>query len=64
MLKFFRLYNSEKGENKSEEMLWLFQTIKNRIKVDQTAKSVGVALMFRVYFDFGFAYITESSEGT
>ena len=60
MIKFFRLYNSEKQtDTKNEEMLWLFETIEKRIQATGAAKACGAAFMFQVYYDFGYEYFTE-----
>lgn len=49
---------------KNEELLWLFETIQYKIKLEGEAKTAARLFMFKIYFDQGFKIVTESAAGT
>ena len=62
-MKLFHLYNQDKGEEKSEELAWLFETIQYKVKLEGGAKTAAKLFMFKIYFDFGFKILTDSTGG-
>jgi hypothetical protein len=64
-VKLFHLYNQDKGgdDGKNEELLWLFESMQYKIKLERNAKIASRLFMFKIYFDFGFKIVTESSSG-